>query len=134
MKSFETVLAFWNEVWNAHNPAAAHQFVTDDVVLVVGGNEIRGKEKLMSWIAEFLVKVKDLAVEPIETFQNEDGTGVTSRWMLTGTNNGLLGTEADGQPIAMSGITVWEVDGDGKITRIWVELASMEQYDRLLAR
>ena len=44
MKSFETVLAFWDEVWNAHDPAAADRFVDDHVVVVVGGNEISGKK------------------------------------------------------------------------------------------
>lgn len=134
MKSFETVLAFWNEVWNAHNPAAVEKFVTDDVVVVVAGNEIRGKDKLQSWIAEFLDKVSDLQMEALETFQNQDGSRVTSRWMLTGANNGLLGTEANGAPIAMSGIAVWELDDNQKLRRSWIELASMEQYERLTAR
>jgi hypothetical protein len=55
----------------------------------------------------------DLHVDTIETFENEDGTRVTSRWVLTGTNNGILGTEPNGKPIAMTGTAVWTVD-DGQ--------------------
>ena len=73
-------------------------------------------------------------VDSIETFQNEDGSRVTSRWVLTGTNNGILGTEPDQQPIAMTGTAVWEVRGDGKLLRNWVEQASFETYQRLLAK
>ncbi len=38
---------------------------------------------------EFLDHVNDLRVDTIESFQNEDATRVTSRWVLTGTNNGI---------------------------------------------
>ena len=134
MKSFETVLAFVDQVWNAHNPAAADEFVDDDIVVVIGGNELRGKEKLKGWIAEFLDKVNELTIDPIETFQNQDGNRVTSRWLMEGTNNGLLGTERDGQPIGLTGIAVWELDSNGKLRRGWIEQSSMEQYSRLLAR
>ena len=37
MRSTEIVLAFWDEVWNAHDPDAVDRFVVDDVVLVSGG-------------------------------------------------------------------------------------------------
>ena len=54
--------------------------------------------------------------------------------MLTGTNNGILGTQPDQQPIAMTGTAVWEVGEDGKLRRNWVERASFELYQRLLAK
>ena len=76
---------------------------------------------------QFLDHVNDLHVDTIETFQNDDGTRVTSRWVLTGTNNGILGTEPNGKPIAMTGTAVWTVD-DGKLQRGWVEQASFELY------
>lgn len=133
MKPYETVLAFWNEVWNGHDPAAVDRFVDDDIVVTVGGRDIRGKDGVKAWIAEFLGKVNDLDVDAMETFQNQDGTRVTSRWMLNGANNGLFATEPTGEAIAMSGISIWEVDGDGKLRRGWIELASMEQYHRLIS-
>lgn len=57
---------------------------------------------------------------------------VTSRWVLTGTNNGILGTEPNGKPVAMTGTAVWSVAG-GKLQRGWVEQASFELYHWLLA-
>ena len=54
MRSTEIVLAFWDEVWNAHDPDAVDRFVVDDVVVVSGGQEISGKENFKNWIREFL--------------------------------------------------------------------------------
>ena len=134
MTAIDTVKAFWNEVWNEHDPEAVDRFVVDDVLVVSGGKEISGKEDLKNWIRGFLEKINDLHLDALETFQSEDGTRVTSRWVLTGTNNGILGTERDGQPIAMTGTAIWAVGEDGKLVRNWVELASWEQYQRLLAK
>lgn len=133
MKSIEPVLKYWDEVWNAHDPDAVDRFVADDVVIVSGGNEISGREDLKNWVRLILDKVNDLHVDAIETFQNDDGSRVTSRWVLTGANNGILGTEPDQQPIGMTGVAVWAVDEDGKLRNGWVEQASFEQYRRLLA-
>jgi steroid delta-isomerase-like uncharacterized protein len=134
MRSTEIVTAFWDEVWNAHDPDAVDRFVVDDVVIVSGGQEISGKETVKNWIREFLEKVNDLHLDVIETFQNEDGTRVTSRWVLTGKNNDIVGTEPDQQPIAMTGTAIWAVREDGKLLRNWVEQASFELYQRLLAK
>jgi steroid delta-isomerase-like uncharacterized protein len=133
MRSTEIVRAFWDEVWNAHDLDAVDRFVVDDVVVVSGGQEISGKENFKNWIGQFLEKVNDLHLDAIETFQNEDGTRVTSRWVLTGTNNGMLGTKPDQQPIWMTGTAVWAVREDGKLLRNWVEQASFDLYQRLLA-
>ena len=132
MRSTEIVTAFWDDVWNAHEPDAVDRFVADDVVIEAGGQEISGKDNIKNWVKEFLDHVNDLHVDTIETFQTEDGTRVTSRWVLTGTNNGILGTEPNGKPIGMTGTAVWTVD-DGKLQRGWVEQASFELYHYLLA-
>jgi steroid delta-isomerase-like uncharacterized protein len=100
MRSTEIVNAFWDEVWNANAPDAVDRFVADDVVIEAGGQEIAGKDSVKNWVKEFLDHVDDLHVDTIETFQNDDGTRVTSRWMLTGTNDGIFGTEPNGRPIA----------------------------------
>ena len=132
MRSTEIVRAFWDEVWNAHDLDAVDRFVVDDVVVVSGGQEISGKENFKNWIGQFLEKVNDLHLDAIERFQNEDGTRVTSRWVLTGTNNGMLGTKPDQQPIWMTGTVVWAVREDGKLLRNWVEQASFDLYQRRL--
>jgi steroid delta-isomerase-like uncharacterized protein len=133
MRSTDIVNAFWDDVWNAHAPDAVDRFVADNVVVEAGGQEIAGKDNVKNWVKEFLDHVDDLHVDTIETFQNEDGNRVTSRWVLTGTNNGVLGTEPNGKPVAMTGTAVWTVD-DGKLQRGWVEQASFELYHYLLEK
>ena len=123
----------WDEVWNAHDLDAVDKFVADDVVLAIGRQEGSGKENLKNWIKGFFDKVNDLEVDATETFQNEEGTRVTSRWVLMGANNGLFGTEPKGEDIALSGIAVFAFDDDGKVERLSVEQDSFEQYRRLLA-
>ena len=114
-------------------PDAVDRFVADDVVIEAGGQEISGNDNVKNWVKEFLDHVNDLHVDAIETFQNDDGTRVTSRWVLTGSNNGILGTEPNGKPIAMTGTSVWTVGDDGKLQHGSVEQASFELYHRLLA-
>ena len=53
--------------------------------------------------------------------------------MLTGTNNGILGTDPNGKPIAMTGTAVWTVD-DEKLQSGSVEQASFELYHYLLKK
>ena len=132
MRSTEIVSAFWDDVWNAHQPDAVGRFVADDVVIEAGGQEISGKDNVKNWVEEFLDHVNDLHIDTIETFQNEDGTRVTSRWVLTGNNNGILGTnkrQADCDD-RHRGRTVGD---DGRLRHGSVEQASFELYHRLLA-
>src|SRR6185503_3207313 len=77
MRSTMIVNAFWDEVWNAHEPDAVDKFVADDVVIEAGGQEITGKENTKNWVKQFLDHVDDLHVDTIETFQDEDGTRVS---------------------------------------------------------
>ena len=133
MRSTEIVTAFWYEVWNAHNPDAVDRFMSDDMVLEAGGQNIAGKDGVKEWVKQFVDHVDDLHVDIIESFQDQDGTRVTSRWVLTGTNNGVLGTEPNGKQIAMTGTAVWAVE-DGKLRRGWIEQASFELYRWLLAQ
>jgi steroid delta-isomerase-like uncharacterized protein len=127
MNSVQIVEAFWAQVWNAHDPAAVDRFVVEDFVIVTGGVRITGRENFKRWIQDFLDAVTDLHLEVIESFQNEDGSRVASRWLLTGRNNGLLGTAADQHDIAMTGTAVWAVRGDGKLLTNWVERAPTGQ-------
>nr|WP_090278787.1 nuclear transport factor 2 family protein [Mycolicibacterium komanii]CRL74440.1 SnoaL-like domain protein [Mycolicibacterium komanii] len=130
-RSTDIVHAFWDEVWNAHDPAAADRFVVDDFVIVTGGETVRGREEFKNWIAGFLGKVDDLHLEVVESFENADGSRVASRWLLTGRNNGYLGSAPDGGDIAMTGTAVWAVGEDGKLLANWVERSAWELSRRL---
>jgi steroid delta-isomerase-like uncharacterized protein len=131
--SVAIVHSFWEEVWNAHDPAAVDRFVVDDFVIVSGGETIAGRENFKRWIEAFLTKIDGLHLQVVESFQNADGGRVVSRWLLTGKNNGILGTPPDKQDIALSGTAVWAVREDGKLLTNWVERASWELLQRLTA-
>jgi ketosteroid isomerase-like protein len=131
--SVAVVNSFWEEVWNGHDPAAVDRFVVDDFVIVSGGQTIEGREDFKRWISQFLAVVDDLHLEVVESFQNVDGSRVTSRWLLTGRNNGILGTRPDKQPVEMTGTAVWAVRADGKLLTNWVERSSWELHQRLTA-
>ncbi|MDP9847583.1 ester cyclase [Streptosporangium lutulentum] len=129
--SVEIVEEFWDAVWNAHDPDAIDRFVVDDFVLTSGGEDVVSKESFKEWVGGFLEKVVDLKLEVVESFQNEDGSRVASRWRITGKNNGVLGLEADQRWITFTGTAVWAVREDGKLLHNWVERASWELFQRL---
>ncbi|MFI8215780.1 ester cyclase [Streptomyces sp. NPDC085932] len=131
--SVQVVEAFWAQVWNAHDPEKVDDFVVEDFVITSGGVRIEGRENFKAWIKNFLDQVRDLRLEVIETFQNQDGSRVASRWRVHGLNNGVLGTEPDGQPISFTGTAVWAVREDGKLLHNWVERSSWELYQHLTA-
>jgi ketosteroid isomerase-like protein len=131
--SVAIVHSFWNDVWNGRDPAAVDRYVVDDFVIVSGGETIAGRENFKRWIERFLATVDDLHLEVLESFQNVDGSRVTSRWLLTGRNNGVLGTQADKRDIALTGTAVWAVREDGKLLTNWVERSSWELHRRLTA-
>ena len=131
--SVAIVHSFWEEVWNGHDPSAVDKFVVDDFFIVSGGQTIAGRENFKRWIAQFLAVVDDLHLEVVESFQNEDGSRVASRWFLTGRNNGILGTRPDKQPVEMTGTAVLAVREDGKLLTNWVERSSWELHQRLTA-
>lgn len=131
--SVDTVNRFWDEVWNAHDASAVDRFVSEDFVIVTGGRTITGRENFKAWVNDFLNALTDLHLEVLETFQSADGRRVTSRWLLTGRNNGILGTAADQQRVAMTGTAVWAVGADGTLTTNWVERSSWETFQKLTA-
>jgi ketosteroid isomerase-like protein len=131
--SVDIVHDFWEQCWNAHDPAAVDRFVVDDFVIVTGGEAIAGRENFKNWVAGFLAKINDLHLEVIESFQNADGSRVASRWLLTGKNNGFAGTAPDQQDITLTGTAVWAVRDDGKLLSNHVERAALEQFRRLTA-
>jgi steroid delta-isomerase-like uncharacterized protein len=132
LNSVAIVEAFWAAVWQARNPEAIDEFVADDFVLTTGGVDVP-RDRFKEWVKLFLEKIDDFQFEVIESFQNEDGSRVASRWRVTGRNNGVLGTSADGKPISLTGTAVWAVAPDGKLLHNWVERSSWELHQRLTA-
>ena len=112
---------FWKYVWQSRNAEAIDRFVVEDFVITSDGVEIRSREKFKEWVAGFLEKINDFNFEVIETFQNEEGSRVASRWKVTGKNNGLLGSVKDQAPISFTGTAIWALNAEGKLLHNWVE-------------
>jgi ketosteroid isomerase-like protein len=125
------VQSFWEEVWAACDPAAVDRFVTEDFVITSAGVDIAGRENFKAWVAGFQSKIDDLKIETIETFGNPDGSRVSSRWLVTGRNNGMFGLPADGKPVAFTGNAVLAVTPTGKLAHNWVERSAWELYNQL---
>ncbi|HEY4077500.1 MAG TPA: nuclear transport factor 2 family protein [Rhizomicrobium sp.] len=124
---------FWREVWKApQDPGAIDRLVAEDFAVTSGGHEIHGRDAFKDWVKQFQSKILDLEFESIETFQNEEGTRVASRWRVTGRNNGILGTTPGHEPILMIGTAIFEVREDGLLQHNWVERNAWELYGRLV--
>ena len=131
--SVSIVENFWREVWKApQDPDAIDRLVAEDFVITSGGHEIRGREAFKDWVVQFQTRIIDLEFETIETFQNEDGSRVASRWRVTGKNNGFLGTAPGHEPIEMLGTAILAVREDGLLEHNWVERNAWEVYSRLV--
>lgn len=128
----EAVETFWARVWQApQDPEAIDDLVAEDFVIVNAGREIRGRQQFKQWVYSFLETIDDLEFQVVETFPSADGTRVCSLWELTGRNNGVMGTPADGQDIHLTGTAVWDVHPDGTLLRNRVERNAFELFQRL---
>jgi limonene-1,2-epoxide hydrolase len=131
--SVEIVEHFWRAVWQARNPDAIDDFVTEDFIITSAGTDIVGREAFKEWAHGFLAKISDFEFDIIESFQSADGSRVASRWRIRGRNNGIMGTEPRQQALDITGTAIWEVSAQGELRHNWVERAAHETYMKLTA-
>lgn len=124
--SVEIVARFWREVWQDKNPNAADHLVAEDFAITSGGSHISSRAAFKDWMAGFLASINDFNFEIVEMFQNESGDRVVSRWVVTGRNNGFMGSVPCQSPIRMTGIAVIHVREDGLLQHNWVERSVSE--------
>jgi steroid delta-isomerase-like uncharacterized protein len=122
---------FWREVWQAGNPDAVDRLVAEDFAITSGGVVINSRETFKTWVAAFLSSIDDFEFRVVETFQNETGDRVVSRWIVTGKNNGFMGTEPCQSAISMTGTAVLHVREDGLLQHNWVERNALEVHRSL---
>ena len=122
---------FWAKIYNPpQDLSAIDRLCTEDFVLTTSGQEVVGRAAFKEWVVAFSSKIGDLRLTSHDMFSSADGTRVVSRWSVTGLNQGLFGTPADGQPVEFTGIAVWEVR-DGRLAHNWVERSAYELAQRL---
>ena len=123
---------FWARVWQPpQDPDAIDELVVEDFLLINAGQEIRSRPAFKGWVVAFLATIGELQFDVLESFESADGTRVASIFRLTGTNNGVMGTEPTGEPVEMSGIAVWSVREDGMLVSNRVERSALETYRAL---
>nr|BAP28514.1 hypothetical protein [uncultured bacterium] len=127
----EIVENFWRDVWQARDPEAIDRYVTEDFTLTSGGIDIRSRSEFKKWARTFLSKIDDFEFYIVETFQNDKGDRVASRWRITGKNNGFANTTPCHSPIEVTGTAIWEVRDDGRLAHNWVERNAYEVFREL---
>ena len=125
------VEAFWAAVWQDKHFDAIDEFCVEDFVITSGGVDVVSRASFKEWARQFNERITGLRFDVLETFQNEDGSRVASRWRVTGRNNGMFGLAPDQREVSFTGTAVWHVREDGKLIHNWVERASMETYQQL---
>jgi steroid delta-isomerase-like uncharacterized protein len=129
--SVKIVEAFWAAVWQDKDFDAIDRFCVEDFVITSGGKDVVSRASFKAWVKQFNHLITGLKFDVIETFQNEDGSRVASRWRVRGRNNGMFGLPADQREVSFTGTAVWQVREDGKLMHNWVERASWEAYNEL---
>jgi steroid delta-isomerase-like uncharacterized protein len=125
------VEAFWAAVWQGMDFDAIDRFCVEDFVITSGGVDVVSGASFKAWATQFNQLINNLKFDVIETFQNEEGSRVASRWRVSGRNNGMFGLPADQREVSLTGTAVWQVREDGKLMHNWVERASWEAYNEL---
>lgn len=122
---------FLTHVWGS-NPDldVIDELMTEDYQITSAGKVIRGRSNFKSWVAEFQARMPGARNEILDVFASPSGDRVVSRWICSGTNNGMFGCPPDGRPLSFSGLSVWRVR-DGRLAECWVERSGLEAYLQL---
>src|SRR5919112_5181367 len=125
---------FLDRVWAPpHDLDAIDELMTEDYVITSGGKVIRGRSEFKAWVADFHRVLPGATNCVLDVFTNPTGDRVVSRWVCTGSSNGLFGLPPDGREASFSGLAVWAVR-NGRLAECWVERAGLELYLELSDR
>ncbi|RED52630.1 ester cyclase [Cohnella lupini] len=127
----ELLTELWAKVYNLPQDLdAIDRLCTEDFILSNPDGDVVGRAVFKEWARTFTSKIRDIRLNSLDMFSSADGTRVVSRWVVTGYNQGILGSPPDDRPIQISGIAVWEIR-DGKLAHNWVERSAHELSQQL---
>ena len=121
MRSTETVTAFWEDVWNAHDPDAVDRFVDDDIVVEIGGREVSGRKRFQELDQELAGRCQRTARRRHRDLSERGGHPRYFPVVSDGDEQRHFGGKPDQQPVAKTGISIWKVGKDGKLVRGSIE-------------
>jgi hypothetical protein len=133
LNSVRIVEAFWTTFLIARNPEAIEHFVVDEFVIRTQGEQVITKDELKAGVCLALSKLDDFTFEVLETFQNEDGSRVVSRWHIRGTYSPMDGTHPWRRSLDLTGTSVWAVREDGRLLHNWVDRSTWNVFRRILS-
>ncbi|MFC4809432.1 ester cyclase [Paenibacillus sp. GCM10023250] len=127
----ELLTELWANVYNLPQDLdVIDRVCTDDCILSNPDGDVVGRAAFKEWARTFTSKIRDIKLKSLDMFSSADGKRVVSRWVVTGYNQGILGSLSDDRPIQFTGIAVWEVR-DGKLAHNWVERSTYELFRQL---
>jgi predicted ester cyclase len=111
--------ARWAEADDRHDLSHHHEFIHPDIeVHHLDGETVVGLEALIKNMEDSIAAMPDYHVEIDDRFATENR--VLCRWRVMGNPiDSVTGGPADGPPIEVAGISVWEFV-DGRARRGWV--------------
>lgn len=87
---------FLGRVWAPpHDLDAIDELTTEDYVITSEGKVIRGRPAFKAWVAEFHRVLPGATNRVLDVFADPTGKRVASRWVCTGSNNGLFGLQPE---------------------------------------
>jgi predicted ester cyclase len=135
--TFARIAAQIDEFWNERNVALADEFVAEEFVgHMLGDEDLHGRAEYKAWAESVAEMFPDfeLAFEPV--FTGDDV--FCGRWTLSGTHEGeipSLGVEPTGRSVEFSGLFIDRIE-DGRVVEMWhvSDVASlMEQLGEIPA-
>jgi steroid delta-isomerase-like uncharacterized protein len=107
------------DTYNSRNLDEFDSLLAKDCVLVRNGIEADGAEGVKRVLAKIYRAFPDIHYRIDDTFVA--GNKIALRWYGHGTHAGeYLGFAPTGREVGYDGITLYEVDKNDKVTRIWV--------------
>jgi steroid delta-isomerase-like uncharacterized protein len=106
------------DAYNSHRVESFDELLTDDVVLVRNGTEVRGREAVKDVMSKLYRAFPDIEYDVDDVIVS--GDKMVLRWNGRGTHRGdYFGIPPTGRTASYDGITLYELRGD-RIARIWV--------------
>ena len=114
LTDLKTFAGRYAKAWCSQNPEAVAAFYAEHGSLSVnGGPPAVGRAAIADVALGFMSAFPDMEVTLDDlVWQSHEPYGAAFHWTLTGTNTGPGGT---GKLVRISGVELWQLDGDGLI-------------------
>ena len=106
------------DAWNSHDGGQVAEFMAEGIVYedLALGVVHEGRDAIKGFVAEAGDFSSDYRFEPVS--KQQTGNQYAMEWIMAGTNTGEAGgLPATGKPYRIRGVSIGEVDGQGRIVR-----------------